>query len=190
MLLLIDNYDSFTHNLAQAFGALGADLCIRRNDAITLDEIARARPDRIVISPGPGRPEAAGLSTAIIRRFGPRIPLLGVCLGHQAIGLVHGAEVRRLPRPMHGKASPITHVGRGLFDGLPPTIQVARYHSLIVGSDRWPDELEVMARSTDDDQIMAIRHRSWPVHGLQFHPESILTPTGTHILDAFLRMAD
>ncbi len=189
MLLLIDNYDSFTYNLVQAFGALGTAVTVRRNDEVALDDIERMQPDHIVISPGPGRPEAAGESRAIIRRFGPRVPILGVCLGHQAIATVYGASVARLSVPVHGKSSTVAHDGRGLFQGLTPSLEVARYHSLVVDEAAWPAELEITARTTDDNQIMALRHRHWPTYGVQFHPESILTPGGAQMLETFLSFA-
>ncbi len=187
MLLLIDNYDSFTYNLAQAFGRLGAAIEVRRNDQITLDEVGRLRPDRIVISPGPGRPERSGMSIEIIRRFGPSVPVLGVCLGHQAIATVFGGRVDRLPVPVHGKGSAIEHDGRGIFAGLATTIEVGRYHSLVVTEQDWPDVLEVTARTTGDGCVMALRHREWPIEGVQFHPESVLTPEGETLLETFLR---
>ena len=189
MLLLIDNYDSFTYNLVQAFGRLGATIEVRRNDQIALDDVERLGPEHIVISPGPGRPERAGISPAIIRRFGPRVPLLGVCLGHQAIGTVFGARVERLPVPVHGKGSAVRHDGRGLFTNVPATLEVGRYHSLVVTEDGWPDALEVTARTVDDGQVMALRHRTWPIYGVQFHPESVLTPAGETLLETFLRGA-
>jgi anthranilate synthase component 2 len=188
MLLLIDNYDSFTFNLAQYLGELGADVVVRRNDQIALDEIERLAPERIVISPGPGRPEDAGISVDVIRRFGPRVPVLGVCLGHQAIGHAFGGRVVRAPRLMHGKASVVEHDGRGLFQGMTGTLEAARYHSLVVSEDGWPAELEVAARAVDDRTVMALRHRALPVHGVQFHPESVLTSDGRRLLRSFLDM--
>jgi anthranilate synthase/aminodeoxychorismate synthase-like glutamine amidotransferase len=188
MLLLIDNYDSFTFNLAQYLGELGASPVVRRNDRITLDEIDRMRPDRIVISPGPGRPEDAGISVEVIRRFGPRIPLLGVCLGHQAIGLAFGGRVVRAPSPMHGKSSSVEHDGKGVFAGIPGPFVAGRYHSLAVAADAWPGDLEMAARATEDGTVMGLRHRTYPVHGVQFHPESVLTGEGRRILRTFLEL--
>ncbi|PYR74549.1 MAG: aminodeoxychorismate/anthranilate synthase component II [Acidobacteria bacterium] len=187
MVLLIDNYDSFTFNLAQYLGELGAGPLVRRNDEITLDDIAALRPSHIVISPGPGRPEDAGVSVETIRRFGRETPLLGVCLGHQAIGVAFGGEVVRAPALMHGKTSAIQHDGRGIFSNVAPSFVAGRYHSLIV-SDNVPAELEVGAR-TEDGIIMGLRHRTWPVHGVQFHPESVLTGEGRQILRNFLELS-
>jgi len=186
MLLLVDNYDSFTYNLAQVLGALGTTIVVRRNDELTLADVERLSPERIVISPGPGRPERAGLSPDIIRRFGPSIPVLGVCLGHQAIATVYGGHVVRLAVPVHGKASRIGHDGQGVFLGLQQAIDVGRYHSLVVSDAGLPDCLDVAARAPDDGAIMGIRHRTLPVHGVQFHPESVLTPTGRDLLASFL----
>jgi anthranilate synthase/aminodeoxychorismate synthase-like glutamine amidotransferase len=188
MLLLIDNYDSFTYNLAQYFGELGATVVVRRNDRIDVAEIERLQPERIVISPGPGRPEDAGVSEDVIRAFGPRLPVLGVCLGHQAIGQVFGGRVVRAPRLMHGKPSTIEHDGRGLFQGLAGPFQAARYHSLCVSPDGWPEVLEVAAHAAEDGVVMALRHRTYPIHGVQFHPESILTAEGRRLLRAFLEL--
>jgi anthranilate synthase component II len=188
MVLLIDNYDSFTYNLAQHLGELGAPPMVRRNDELSLDEIAGLRPARIVISPGPGRPEDAGVSVDVIRRFGPQLPLLGVCLGHQAIGLAFGGRLVAAPVLMHGKTSVITHDGRGLFAGLRGTFAAGRYHSLAVAPDPWPPDLELAARAEDDGTVMALRHRRHPIHGVQFHPESILTGDGRYILRRFLEL--
>jgi anthranilate synthase/aminodeoxychorismate synthase-like glutamine amidotransferase len=188
MVLLIDNYDSFTFNLAQYLGELGAPPIVRRNDQITLDEIAELRPDRIVISPGPGRPEDAGVTVDVIRRFGPTVPLLGVCLGHQAIGLAYGGRVVRAPVLMHGKTSTVEHDGRGVFKGMRAPFAAARYHSLAVSADGWPDALEIAARAAEDGTVMALRHRAHPVHGVQFHPESVLTGEGRRILRTFLEL--
>ena len=184
MLLLIDNYDSFTFNLAQYLGELGAPPLVKRNDEMSLDEIAVLKPDHIVISPGPGRPEDAGISVELIRRFGPRTPLLGVCLGHQGIGIAFGGQVVRASQLMHGKVSSIQHDGRGVFQGVSQPFTAGRYHSLVV-AEPLPDVLEIAAR-TDDGTIMAVRHRTFPVHGVQFHPESVLTGEGKQILRNFL----
>jgi anthranilate synthase component 2 len=186
MLLLLDNYDSFTWNLAHRLGELGAEARVVRNDAITLDEIERMAPSRIVISPGPGRPEHAGVSVEVIKRFGPRVPLLGVCLGHQAIGLAFGGEVVRANAPMHGKTSLMTHERSHLFAGLASPIEVGRYHSLVIAPDRVPDGFVVAARVEDDGTIMAVRHERWPLYGVQFHPESVLTSAGHRVLQNFL----
>jgi anthranilate synthase/aminodeoxychorismate synthase-like glutamine amidotransferase len=190
MVLVIDNYDSFTYNLVQYLGELGAEVQVMRNDVVTLDEIAEARPDRIVISPGPGRPEHAGITMDVIRRFGQTTPILGVCLGHQAIGAVFGGEVVRAGVPMHGKTSTIEHDGRGVFAGITGPFLASRYHSLIVAEQGLPGELEVTARTREDASIMGLRHRTWPVHGVQFHPESILTGEGHRILRNFLESPD
>jgi anthranilate synthase/aminodeoxychorismate synthase-like glutamine amidotransferase len=186
MVLVIDNFDSFTYNLVQYLGELGAKPVVYRNDAIGVGEIEALAPERILISPGPGRPEDAGISSEVIRVFGSRVPLLGVCLGHQAIGQVFGAAVIRAPRPVHGKTSLIEHDGRGVFAGLPGAFAAGRYHSLAVSEDAWPDDLEVAGRAADDGVVMALRHRAWPVHGVQFHPESVLTGEGRHLLRNFL----
>ena len=184
MVLLLDNYDSFTFNLAQYLGELGAPPLVRRNDEITLDEIEALRPDHIVISPGPGRPEEAGISVALIQRFGSKTPVLGVCLGHQGIGVAFGGQVVRAPQLMHGKVSSIQHDGRGVFHGISQPFTAGRYHSLVV-AEPLPDELEISAR-TEDGTIMGVRHRAFPVHGVQFHPESVLTGEGRQILRNFL----
>ena len=186
MILVIDNYDSFTYNLVQYLGELGAELRVHRNDQITLGEIEAMAPEQILISPGPGRPEDAGISVDVIRRFGPRVPLLGVCLGHQAIGVVYGGTVCRANTPMHGKTSTVVHDGKGLFHGITAPFLAGRYHSLVISNDQLPSELEVAARTKEDATIMAVRHRSYPVHGVQFHPESVLTDEGRHILRNFL----
>jgi anthranilate synthase/aminodeoxychorismate synthase-like glutamine amidotransferase len=188
MVLLIDNYDSFTFNLAQYLGELGADLIVRRNDELTLEDIDRMDPGRIVISPGPGRPETAGVSVATIVRFGARVPILGVCLGHQAIGQAFGGTIVRARTLMHGKTSVVEHDGRGVFRDLPVPFEAGRYHSLVIASDDLPPVLEVCARTVDEGTIMGVRHREWPVHGVQFHPESILTAQGMHLLRNFLEM--
>jgi anthranilate synthase/aminodeoxychorismate synthase-like glutamine amidotransferase len=188
MVLVIDNYDSFTYNLVQYLGELGAVLRVRRNDQVTLDEISAMAPEQIVISPGPGRPEDAGISCGVIRRFGPTTPILGVCLGHQAIGVVYGGIVCRAQAPMHGKTSTVVHDGKGVFSGLQAPFQAGRYHSLVISGDRVPGELEVAARTKEDNTIMAVRHRSYPIHGVQFHPESVLTDEGRRLLKNFLEM--
>ena len=186
MILVIDNYDSFTYNLVQYLGELGAELRVRRNDQVTIGEIEAMAPEQILISPGPGRPEEAGISVDVIRRFGPSVPILGVCLGHQAIGVVYGGTVCRASVPMHGKTSTVVHDGKGLFHGITEPFLAGRYHSLVISSDRLPNELEVAARTREDGTIMAVRHRSYPVHGVQFHPESVLTDEGRRILRNFL----
>jgi len=187
MILVIDNYDSFTYNLVQYFGELGAELTVRRNDKVGLDEIEKLQPERICISPGPGTPLDAGISNELIRQFGPRIPILGVCLGHQCIGHVFGGEIVRAPRLMHGKTSPILHEGDGVFHGLPNPFEATRYHSLIVRRETFPAELEILAE-TSDGEIMGLRHRRFPIHGVQFHPESILTEEGKRLLTNFLAL--
>lgn len=186
MILVIDNYDSFTYNLVQYLGELGTQPLVRRNNEITLDEIAGLKPEGIVISPGPGRPEQAGITLDVIKKFGPTTPLLGVCLGHQAIGMAFGGNVVRANAPMHGKTSNISHDGRGLFSGIASPLTVARYHSLIVEKAGLPNELEVTAQSDDDGTVMALRHREFPIYGVQFHPESIMTREGHHLLRNFL----
>ena len=190
MLLVIDNYDSFTYNLVQYLGELGADIQVRRNDAISVDEIGALRPSAIVISPGPCAPHQAGVSVPLIQRWGASIPTLGVCLGHQAIGEAYGGKVVRAGRVMHGKCSTIRHDATGLFSGLPNPLSVMRYHSLIVERDSLPAELEILAVATDDPtEVHAMRHRTHPVWGVQFHPESILTAGGKTILENFLTLA-
>ena len=186
MLLLLDNYDSFTFNLAQYLGELGAPPIVRRNDEISLDEVGTMQPDHIVISPGPGRPEDAGISVELIKRFGPTIPVLGVCLGHQSIGVAFGGQVVRAAQLMHGKTSAIQHDGRGVFRGVQQPFVAGRYHSLVV-AEPLPDSLEMAAR-TEDGTIMGVRHRTFPVHGVQFHPESVLTGEGRQLLRNFLEM--
>jgi para-aminobenzoate synthetase component II len=186
MILVIDNYDSFTYNLVQYFGELGADLVVRRNDQVTLEEVENMRPDRICISPGPGTPLDAGISTEVIVRFGPSVPILGVCLGHQCIGHAFGGEVVRADRLMHGKTSPILHEGDGVFNGLPNPFEATRYHSLIVRRESLPPELEITAE-TAAHEIMGLRHRRYPIEGVQFHPESIMTDSGKRLLANFLR---
>ena len=187
MLLVIDNYDSFTYNLVQYFGELGADPLVKRNDEITPDEIAALKPERIVISPGPCTPNEAGISCEVIRRFGPATPLLGVCHGHQAIGQVYGGDVVRAGRLMHGKTSPILHHGTGVFAGLPNPFDATRYHSLLVQRSTFPAALEITAE-TAEGEIMGLRHREFPIHGVQFHPESILTLEGKRLLQNFLAL--
>ena len=186
MVFVLDNYDSFTYNLVQYLGELGAEVSVRRNDEVTVDEIAGMKPERIVISPGPGRPEDAGVTMDVIRQLGPTIPIFGVCLGHQAIGAVFGGSVVRAIAPMHGKTSTIEHNGRGVFTGLTAPFEASRYHSLVVAEKGLPEQLEVTARTKDDGTIMGLRHRTLPVHGVQFHPESILTSEGRRILRNFL----
>ncbi len=188
MILVIDNYDSFTYNLVQYLGELGTQPFVRRNNEITLDEIASLKPERIVISPGPGRPEQAGITLDCIKRFGPTVPVLGVCLGHQAIGMAFGGLVVRANAPMHGKTSAIKHNGQGVFAGIASPLTVARYHSLVVQQDGLPKELEVTAQTEDDGTIMALRHRQFPIYGVQFHPESIMTREGQHLLRNFLKV--
>jgi len=187
MLLVIDNYDSFTYNLVQYFGELGADLLVKRNDEITLDEIASLKPEKICISPGPCTPNEAGISNEVIKRFGSTTPLLGVCLGHQCIGHVFGGDVVRAGRLMHGKTSPILHQGTGVFAGLPNPFEATRYHSLLVKRDTFPSVLEINAE-TAEGEIMGLRHREFPIHGVQFHPESILTLEGKKLLQNFLKL--
>jgi len=187
MVLVIDNYDSFTYNLVQYLGELGAEPCVYRNDQVTLDEIAALRPARIVISPGPGTPDDGGISNDVIRALGPTMPVLGVCLGHQCIGQVYGGLVTRAPRLMHGKTSSVYHNGHGLFNGVPSPFTATRYHSLIV-EEPLPEALQVTA-FTRDGEVMALQHREYPVVGVQFHPESILTEHGRRILQNFLNMA-
>jgi anthranilate synthase/aminodeoxychorismate synthase-like glutamine amidotransferase len=191
MILVIDNYDSFTYNLVQYLGELGADPVVRRNDAIALDEVGAMAPRAIVLSPGPCTPSEAGVTLGVIERWGARIPLLGVCLGHQAIGQAYGGRVVRARRVMHGKTSALAHDGTGLFAGLPAPLTVMRYHSLVVDPGSLPAELEVTARAIDDEtEIHAVRHRSHPVWGVQFHPESVLTEGGREMLANFLTLAD
>jgi anthranilate synthase/aminodeoxychorismate synthase-like glutamine amidotransferase len=187
VILLIDNYDSFTFNLAQYLGELGHGPKVRRNDEITLGEVEAMRPMRIVISPGPGRPEDAGISVDIIRAMGSSVPVLGVCLGHQAIGYAFGGDVVRAPVLMHGKTSSVQHDGRGVFSGVSQPFVAGRYHSLVV-ADPAPAPLEISAR-TDDGVVMGLRHREWPLHGVQFHPESVLTGEGRKILRNFVELS-
>lgn len=188
MLLMIDNYDSFTFNIVQYFGQLGQDVQVHRNDKITLDEIEQLRPERLVISPGPCSPEEAGISVAAITRFAGKIPILGVCLGHQAIGAAFGGNVVRSISLMHGKTSPIHHDEKELFKGLPNPFQATRYHSLVVDRPTLPDCLEVTAW-VDNGEIMGLRHKQLPIWGVQFHPESILTEGGMDLLNNFLEIS-
>ena len=188
MLLVIDNYDSFTYNLVQYFGELGADMKVVRNDKITTKEIAELAPDLICISPGPCTPNEAGISCDVIREFGGKIPILGVCLGHQSIGQVFGGDVVRAAELMHGKTSPVSHVGKSIFKGLPNPFTATRYHSLIVKRDSLPDCLEITAE-TADGVIMGLKHKEMEIHGVQFHPESILTEHGKEMLKNFLDLA-
>ncbi len=185
MLLMIDNYDSFTYNLVQYLAELGADVRVYRNDAITLDEVAALAPTQIVVSPGPCTPSEAGISVPLIQRFAGQIPILGVCLGHQAIGQAFGGRIVRAQRVMHGKLSPVTHDDRGVFRGIPSPFTVTRYHSLAIERDNCPDCLKVTAW-TDDGEIMGVRHRQFAVEGVQFHPEAILTEHGMRLLGNFL----
>ena len=187
MLLVIDNYDSFTYNLVQYFGELGADPLVKRNDEITLDGIRALAPERIVISPGPCTPNEAGISSEVIRAFGAGTPILGVCLGHQCMGHVFGGDVVRAARLMHGKTSPILHNGEGVFAGLPNPFEATRYHSLLVQRETFPACLEITAE-TAEKEVMGLRHREFPMHGVQFHPESILTLEGKRLLANFLRL--
>lgn len=189
MILLIDNYDSFVYNLARYVRELGNEPLVRRNDAVSLDEIAALAPERIIVSPGPCSPAESGISTAVIRRFGARLPILGVCLGHQCIGAAYGAEIVRARQPMHGKTSRIHHDGSGVFADLPSPFIATRYHSLVIAPASLPSSLRVTATS-DDGEIMAVEHREHPVIGVQFHPESALTEYGYRVLDRFLRGDD
>lgn len=186
-VFLLDNYDSFTYNLVQLLGRVGADVSVARNDEITVAEIEALQPEAIVISPGPSRPEKAGISVELVRNLGPSVPILGVCLGHQAIGVAYGADVIRVP-PVHGKAWPVFHAGAASFEALPSPFDAARYHSLAIARDSLPVALEVTAWS-EDGLIMGMRHRSHPVEGFQFHPESILTTDGEALVAGFLRRA-
>ena len=188
MLLIIDNYDSFTYNLVQYFGELGAEPVVKRNDEITIAEIEALQPEAIVISPGPCTPKEAGISNEVIAQIGPKLPVLGVCLGHQCIGHVYGGAVVRAGRLMHGKTSPILHDGTGVFADLPSPFEATRYHSLIIDPPTMPDTLVVNAH-TAEGEIMGVRHKEYPIHGVQFHPESILTRHGKDLLKNFLRIA-
>jgi len=195
MLLMIDNYDSFTYNVVQYLGELGADVEVHRNDTISLDEIEAMAPERIVISPGPCSPDEAGISLEVVRRFAGRVPLLGVCLGHQCIGQVFGGKVIRAGQVMHGKTSMIHHRGEGVFAGLENPFEATRYHSLVVDKDHWPeDELEITAWTENEDgsmeEVMGLRHRTLTIEGVQFHPESIMTRHGHELLQNFLNMTN
>jgi anthranilate synthase/aminodeoxychorismate synthase-like glutamine amidotransferase len=186
-LLIIDNYDSFTYNLVQLFGEMDVDITVKRNDEISIDEIRKLKPDRICISPGPGRPENAGISSELIRELGPSVPILGVCLGHQCMAQVFGGEVVRAEKLMHGKTSKIHHQNRGVFQDLAEPLEATRYHSLIVRRETLPGSLEITAE-TEDGEIMGLQHREFPIHGVQFHPESILTTEGRKMLANFLKV--
>lgn len=187
MILVIDNYDSFTYNLVQYFGELGAEIVVRRNDEITVTDIETMNPDRIVVSPGPCTPNEAGISCETIRHFGGRKPVFGVCLGHQSIGQVYGGDVVRADRLMHGKTSPIHHTGENVFAGLPSPFEATRYHSLLVKRETLPDSLKITAW-TEEGEIMGLAHKELPVYGVQFHPESILTSEGKNLLKNFLTL--
>ena len=186
MILVIDNYDSFTYNLVQYLGELGAEVHVVRNDAASVDEVAATHPERIVISPGPGRPEDAGITMAIVRALGEQTPILGVCLGHQCIGFVSGADVVRADKLMHGKTDQIHHDGKTIYVGMPNPFTATRYHSLIIRNGTLPPEFEVSAW-TDHDEIMGVRHKTWPLEGVQYHPESFLTEQGEKLLANFLK---
>ena len=195
MVFVLDNYDSFTYNLVQYMGELGAEMVIRRNDELTPEEVEALRPERILISPGPCTPQDAGISMELIKHFaslgttgGHKVPILGVCLGHQAIGAAFGGNVVRAPKLMHGKTSEVEHDGKTIFKGIPSAMTCTRYHSLIVTDEGLPDELEVSARTADGETIMALRHRELPIEGVQFHPESVLTIHGKQIIQNFLKM--
>jgi anthranilate synthase/aminodeoxychorismate synthase-like glutamine amidotransferase len=191
MVFVLDNYDSFTYNLVQYMGELGAEMIVRRNDELTPAEVEALHPDRILISPGPCTPQDAGISMDLIKHFAKserRVPILGVCLGHQAIGAAFGGEVVRAPKLMHGKTSEVEHDGKTIFAGIPSTMTCTRYHSLIVSEKGLPRELEISARTTDGETIMALRHRELPIEGVQFHPESVLTVHGKQIIQNFLKM--
>jgi anthranilate synthase/aminodeoxychorismate synthase-like glutamine amidotransferase len=186
MILLIDNYDSFVHNLARYVRELGDDAIVRRNDELTVGEIETLAPSHIIISPGPCSPAEAGISTEVVRRFGPTTPILGVCLGHQCIGVAYGGDIVRAGQPRHGRTSPVSHDGTSVFTGLPSPLRVTRYHSLAIARQSLPESLRVMASADDDGEIMAVEHREHPVVGVQFHPESAATEYGYAMLDRFL----
>lgn len=191
MVFVLDNYDSFTYNLVQYLGELGAEVVVRRNDQVTVDEVEKLRPERIVISPGPCTPREAGITIELIRRLAGKLPILGVCLGHQAIGEAFGGKVMRAPHLMHGKTSQVEHDGRTIFAGLPSPITATRYHSLIVQESNLPSDLEVSARTTEKDgmqTIMGLRHKKFPVEGVQFHPESVLTGEGKKLIGNFMEL--
>jgi anthranilate synthase/aminodeoxychorismate synthase-like glutamine amidotransferase len=191
MVFVLDNYDSFTYNLVQYMGELGAEMIVRRNDELTPAEVEALQPDRILISPGPCTPQDAGISMDLIKHFAKsewRVPILGVCLGHQAIGAAFGGEVVRAPKLMHGKTSEVEHDGKTIFAGIPSTMTCTRYHSLIVSEKGLPKELEISARTADGETIMGLRHRELPIEGVQFHPESVLTVHGKQIIQNFLKM--
>lgn len=196
MIFVLDNYDSFTYNLVQYMGELGAEMVIRRNDELTPEEVEALHPERILISPGPCTPQDAGISIGLIQHFaslgmtgGPKVPILGVCLGHQALGAAFGANVIRAPKLMHGKTSEVEHDGKTIFAGIPSVMTCTRYHSLIVEDKDLPEELEVSARTEDGGTIMALRHRTLPIEGVQFHPESVLTSHGKQIIQNFMNLA-
>ncbi|GAB4261855.1 anthranilate synthase component II [Deferrisoma sp.] len=188
MLLMIDNYDSFTYNLVQYFGILGEEVRVFRNDRITADEVERLRPDRIVISPGPGDPTGAGVSVEVIRRFAGRVPVLGVCLGHQSMGYAYGAEIVRAKRLMHGKTSMVHHDGTGIYRGIPNPFEATRYHSLVIRRESLPERFRITAWTVEDDEIMGIADDEARLYGMQYHPESILTKEGMNILKNFLEI--
>ena len=187
MILVIDNYDSFTYNLVQAIGKKTQDILVKRNNELTLDEVASLAPRGIILSPGPGKPEHAGITVEVIRRFGSTIPILGVCLGHQAIGFAFGAQITHAPSLMHGRTSTVTHSGETILHSVSNPLRVGRYHSLVVSPERFPDELKISAR-THDGIIMGMTHRTYPIEGVQFHPESILTQDGEMILNNWLEV--
>ena len=188
MILMIDNYDSFTYNLVQYFGELNAEMKVFRNDALTVSQVEHMKPEKIVISPGPGRPEDAGISVEIIQKLAGEIPILGVCLGHQAIGYAYGGKIIHARTLMHGKTSKITHDNREIFKGIEDPFEATRYHSLVIDPSTLPGELEVTATTLDDKEIMGVRHKTFPLWGVQFHPESILTKEGMNILRNFLHL--